>query len=282
MKLLSILILTTAMMLACEKKQSSTTTGNPLVSLNMASSAQSTAVVLQSIDSWLFKMFFAPAIASQPPAMTDLNGNTVNLDAGWMAIREIEFEVNEVAGVDEVDGAGVEFPGPYVVNLFSATPDQIGKAQVAATSIRRIKMKLSKLESSLGSSPNELLNNSVYFHGSVGAKSFSIASADGSEFQVGGPTALNTYDNMNILLSIKIVPLIAKINLSYLLTQADPIVISDTQKYDTGTNICPSIDSSATTIYDCFRKGIEQQASLGDDQDGSGEIESNEHEVDDH
>ncbi len=71
-------------------------------------------------------------------------------------------------------------------------------------------------------------------------------------------------------------PIINKIDLSYLNSQADPIVINDSNKYDTTNKICPTTDASSTTIYDCIRKGLEQQANLGDDSNGSGEIESDE------
>ncbi len=64
-------------------------------------------------------------------------------------------------------------------------------------------MKLHRLESALENSPAELIGNSIYFHGAIGTKQFSFASQEGTEFQVGGATALNVRANMNLLLSIQ-------------------------------------------------------------------------------
>ncbi len=103
-------------LMACQKHQS-TTTGNPMVSLNITSSQSSTAIAVKSIRDWLENFFFPKAVASVPPLMTDAGTNTISLDQGWMVLKEIEFEETEVPGADEVDGDDVEFIGPYVVDL---------------------------------------------------------------------------------------------------------------------------------------------------------------------
>lgn len=123
--------------------------------------------------------------------------------------------------------------------------------------------------------PTALLNNSIYFHGTVAEKEISIVSTEGTEFEVGGATPLNIRDQMNLLLSIGIVPLFNKIDFSALSSESSGVVISDSFKVN-ASNPCPSIDSSSSTIYDYFRKGIEQQADLGDDRDSDGDLDSDE------
>jgi hypothetical protein len=267
-------------LIACQKKES-TTTGNPLVSLKMTSSTNSTAVAVMNFGRWLEGLFFPRATAAAPPPLVDKNNNVVTLDQGWMVVREIEFEATEVADVSETDGDDVKLVGPYVVDLFAASPDLIGQAEVTTSSIRRIKMKMHKLESATDGAPGPLVSNSIYFHGSLAGKEFILSSEDGTEFEVGGPTALTVSDGMPLLLTIKIVPLIAKIDMSHLVSQSAPIVINDNNKGEAGSGvyICPEIDNSATTVFDCFRKGLEEQAQIGNDSDGSGEIEDDEESV---
>lgn len=265
-------------LMACQK-QKNTTTGNPLVSLSMSSSQSTLAVAFLSFKHFLKSMLFPKAVASQPPVTTDAAGNSVLLDQGWMVVKEIEFESTETPNTDETDGDDVQFLGPYVVDLFSATPDLLGTQSISTNSIRRIKMKLHRLEVAFDNSPTEVLGNSLFFHGTIDGKAFSIISEEGTEFQVSGPKALNVYDNMNLLLSFKISPIISKIDLTSIKSQTDPVIISDSNKLSGGANICPTIDTSLTTIYDCFRKAIEQQANLGDDSDNSGEIEPDENSV---
>lgn len=275
----SIILIATLLALASCQKKESTTTGNPLVSLSMTSSQNTTAIALNDLGDWLMTVFLPQVSAAAPNSLVDLAGNTLTLDHGWMVVKEIEFKESEIADGGEIDGAEVELSGPFVVGLFGPTPDKLGTADVSLKSIRRIKMQLHNLESISDSAPQELLNSSIYFSGDIGGKAFSISSKDGAEFEIGGPNALNVQENMNLLVSIRIIPLINKINLTYLLSQSSPVVINDSSKGETGTAICPQIDASSTTIYDCFRKGLQQQANLGADQDGSGELEADESEV---
>lgn len=269
------IILISLSIIACQK-QKNTTTGNPLVSLSMSASQSTVAIAMTSFGQFLERLFFSRATASPPPAITDAAGNSVSLDQGWMVVKEIEFEATEVPGVDEVDGNEIQFAGPYVVNLFSAVPDSLGSNPVSATAIRRIKMKLHRLEIATDSSPSDLLGKSLFFHGTIDGIQFSFVSEEGTEFQVGGPNALSVHENMNLLLSFRIAPIISQIDLSAIKLQSAPVTISESNRIDGSGQICTSIDPSATTIYDCFRKALEQQANLGDDSDGSGEIESDE------
>jgi hypothetical protein len=269
----SILFLTTA----CEKKKS-TTTGNPLIALNMTSSQNALAVAVTSFEKWIEKFFLLSATAAVPPTIADKALNVVSLDEGWLVVKEIEFEATEIPEVDEVDGDQVKLTGPYVVNLFSANADSLGATTLEMSTIRRIKMKLHRMEILTDGAPAALVSKSIYFHGTLGSKEFSLASEEGTEFEIGGPTGLVVKDNMNVLLTIRIIPLIAQIDMSWMLTQTSPIAISDSNKGEAGSNnfICPDIDPSSTNIYDCFRKGIELQADLGEDSDASGEIEDDE------
>jgi len=279
MKRTIILITSLALITSCKKKES-TTTGNPMVSLSITSSQNTTPVAFVSIKNIIKDFFFPEAMASAPPTMLDLNGNTVSLDQGWMVVKEIEFKATEIPDANESDGDEIKFLGPYSVNLFSASPVQIGSTSLGLSSIQRIKMKLHPSDVVGVGEPSDLVNNSIYFHGTVGGKMFSFTSTEGTEFEIGGSTALNIRDNMSLILSIRIVPLINKIDLSALANEAPGVVISDSYKVNViSPPPCPSIDASSSTIYDCFRKGLEQQADLGDDSDQSGEIESNEDEI---
>lgn len=262
--------------LSCQKKEG-TTTGNPLVSLKITSSLNSTPVAIHSLKEWLKKLIIPESIAALPPTMTDVVGNAVTLDQGWIVIKEIELEETEIPGVDEVDGNQILFNGPYVVDLFSTQPSVIGDISLNMTSIRRIKMKLHRIEALPASAPEGLNQNSLYFHGIVGATHFSLTSTDGSEFSIGGAKALNVHDNMNLLLSIRIIPLINKIDLTPLLSQSSGVIVSDSNPISGSS--CPTIDASSTTIYDCFRKGLEKQGDLGEDTDSSGDIETHEDSV---
>jgi hypothetical protein len=245
----------------------------------MASSQNTTAITLNDFGDWLIKVFLPNVQAAAPASILDLAGNAVNLDQGWMVIKEIEFKESELAEAGEIDGSEVEFEGPFVVSLFGANPDQIGSANTSLNSIRRIKMKLHNLEAAVDGSPQELLSSSIFFSGSIGGKNFSIGSHDGTEFEIGGASPLSVQNNMSLLVAIRIVPLINKINFSFLLSQTAPIVINESQKGESGAAICPFIDGSSTNIYDCFRKGLQQQANLGEDSNGSGELEAGEDEV---
>jgi hypothetical protein len=263
--------------ISCKKKEG-TTTGNPVVNLAFAASSNSTAVVI-NFGNWLQGLFLPNAFAAAPTTITDAAAHSVNLDQGWIVVQEIEFQESEVAGAEEVDGSEIAFQGPFVVNLFSASPDLLGSVQLGKNIFRRIKMKLHALEGPQDSSPSELTNNSIYFHGTIAGIPFSLLSRDGSEIEIGGSNPISTHDNMNILISIRIVPLIAKIDFTDLVTGNSNVTISDSNKFQTPVNRCPSIDTSLTTLYDCFRKGLEQQANIGDDKDGDGEIESSEDSV---
>jgi hypothetical protein len=276
MKLITILVIL-IISISCKKKES-TTTGNPLVNLAFSSSNNTAAVAL-NFGNWLQKLFMPVATAAQPSVLTDATSNSVVFDQGWLVIKEIEFEETETPGVEEVDGSEISFRGPYVVNLFTNTPDSLGSSELPNTLFRRIKMKLHTLESPQDSSPSPLTNNSIYFHGTVGGIEFNWLSHDGTEIEIGGANPINIHENMNILLTIRIAPLVAKIDLQDIVTGGIPAIISDDNKYITPANRCPTIDTSALTLFDCFRKGLEQQADLGEDVDGSGEIEIDEDSV---
>lgn len=270
-----------SILISCQKKES-TTTGNPLtVNFKMSASQISSGLALNSTFDKIMNYFnfsiLPQAQANVLPVMNDANGNTVSLAQGWMVIKEIEFKMTEAADSSEVDGDDVKLSGPYVVDLLLASPQTIGNALLNMSGIRRIKMKFHNADSLPSEAPVELSNNSIYFRGTINGDNFTFSTQAGGEFEVGGPNLIPLRDQIPLLLSIRIVPLISKIDFSLLLSNfSPPYNVNDSQVYDLGTSICPEIDASSTKVYDCFIKGLKQQALLGDDQNEDGEIESDE------
>lgn len=268
---------------ACQKKES-TTTGNPMVvNLSISSSQSSSPLAIKtshapfSIYELMLYKVFALANAAPPPTMLDYSGNSVTLSQGWMVVKEVEFKATETPDANETDGDDIKFLGPYVVDLFAATPLNLGSSTLSLSVIQRIKMKLHKLAAPEAGAPSALVDNSIYFQGTVLSKEFSISSTEGTEFEVGGSTPLAVHDQMNLLLSLRIVPLINKIDLTAIGSESSGVVISESNPISVTTPPpCPTIDPSSTTIYDCFRKGLEQQANLGEDADQSGDLEDGE------
>lgn len=276
-KITSLTLIALINLVACGKKSEGTTTGNPMVSLSMGASAQSAVVALNSFIDLFFSLAAPQAQALPPPSsLTDLVGNTVVLHEAWVSVGEIEFEASETREVSEVDGAEVELTGPFPVDLFSATPVALGYASASTSSLRRIKMKLKRMEAIPAGAPSGTLNNGVYLTGTLnGTINFSFSTDQETTIEIAGPNALNLVDNDQLLVSLHIANLIKKIDLTGLnsndnISDATPIGLM---------NRCPSIDPSANDLYDCFRKGIETESNIAKD-DGDGEIETGEETVD--
>jgi hypothetical protein len=275
------LILMLAFTLGCKKSDNGgTTTGNPLA-LSVVSSSQNKTIALNSFINKLI-YFFIPRVNALPPPSTLLDAHdlTVNLTQTWFVIKEVEFKNSEIADANEVDGAEVSLPGPYVVNLFSSTPTKIGDGEIQYSSIRRIKMKLSKLDSSLinSSTPAALNSQSVFITGSVLGNTFTFTSSEEVEYEISGPNEIATSNvNSNLLVSINIANLIRKIDLSQVTNGS---AINENNKLP-ASNPCPLIDSSAQDVYTCFKLGLKSEANLGKDSDGNGELSSTEETVHD-
>lgn len=206
----------------------------------------------------------------------DANNNTVVLHEAWVSVGEIEFEASETREISEVDGAEVELIGPYPVDLFSATPVVLGTATASTSSLRRIKMKLKRMETIPTGAPAGTLSQAVFITGTLnGTINFSFSTDQETTIEISGPNALNLANNDQLLVSLHIANLIRKIDLSVL---ADGNNISDSTPIPSGPNPCDSVDPSASNLYTCFRKGIETESNIAKD-DGDGEIEAGEETV---
>jgi hypothetical protein len=200
----------------------------------------------------------------------------VTLTSAWLSIEDIEFEATETAGSSEIDGDEVELQGPYHVNLFEENPDSLGSANIGLSSIRRIKMKLHRVEDDTQGAPIDMLNNSIMITGTVGGHAFKFITEEEVEFEISGANALSLANGTNLLMSFQIANLFRLIDLSGISTD---VVISASNPVSV-SNPCPLIDVSSSDLYNCFRKGLEQQANLGKD-DGDGELEPGEDSVKD-
>lgn len=244
-------------------------------SFSMTGSGSAATVAQTTILRKLWDMILPSSYAFVPASMLDSSGATVVLNEAWIMIKEIEFEVDEDAGNDEVDGEGVEFAGPYAVDLLTTAPTALDSQPIPQLPYKRIKMKLHKAESAVTGAPAGLLNNSIYFSGTVGANSFTYESDDTTEFEIGGANAVLPTDGGAILVQIQLANVIKQIDLSGLPNGA---TVSASSRY-AGSNLCPSIDASANDVYTCFRNGLSKHANWGCDQDGDDDLDDNDDSV---
>lgn len=260
-------------------KSTNTTTGNPLVGLAMTgSSAQATAQ--NTFKSWpvclINELFFKKAQALPPPgAMFDAAGNSVSLQTFWINLGEIEFKASETPEAGEVDGEDLAFSGNYLVDVFSSSPQVLAYSSISVTTIRRVKMKLSRVSTVPSGAPASISGNSVFIQGQVGSHQFSYVTDEETEFEVAGPQAVSAVNNKNLLLEFKVANLIKKINMSVISSNT---AISSSNRVN-ATNPCPLIDASANDLFTCFRKGLESEADLARDDDGDYEIDADEDSV---
>lgn len=266
-------ILTLGQIVGCANKNDSAATVSTNVMMTGSSGA---ATVAQNSQSIWQKLFLPRAIANTPPALVDKNGATVILNSAWVVIKEIEFKTEELTSAGEE--AEISLQGPYFVNLVDPTAKLLGEASVPDAPLRRIKFKFHKVETALPSAaPAELSGNSIVFEGSVGGASFTYIADDSTEVNIGGGHGVAPAAGSGMLVAVKVADLFKKIDMSGIV---GPTTISNTNRV-AGTNLCPLIDASANDLYTCFRKGIESESKMGRDDDGSGEIEAEEEEVDD-
>ncbi|MGZ3775908.1 MAG: hypothetical protein ACXVCN_19495 [Bdellovibrio sp.] len=265
-------------LISCSNKSGNTTTGNPLVGLAITNSSSAATVqfikkpTLFCLLNWVLPSVFAfPA----PNSMLDHAGNAVTVQSFWMNIGEIEFKTSETADAGEIDGTDIGFAGNYVIDLLSSSPQVIGYNTVTVSTIRRIKMKLTKTNSPSTTAPSGLNGNSIFIQGQVNGNQFVFSSTEESEFQVSGPQAVTAEANKNILLEFKAANLIKKIDFSSVNIST---VISESNRVSV-SNPCPQIDSSATDLYTCFRKGLESETNLGRDDNGDYKIDAGEEAV---
>lgn len=266
-------ISTVALFTSCAKQNNSVATVP--ASIVMTGSSATATVAFNKPN--LFNFLFPVATANTPPTLIDKSGANVTLSNAWVAIEKIEFKAQEVPDAQEVAGAEdeVEFTGPYFVDLLSSNPSPIASKEMPAKAFKRIKFKLHAAESSAPGIPANLVNNSILIEGTVNGIQFSYQSKDGTEINIGGGSGVNLDGSAGLLVAIQFANVIKSINLSGITSST---VISDTNRVS-GSNLCPTIDASATDLYTCFRKGFEAYAECGKDSDGDHEIGVHEEEV---
>ncbi len=230
-------------------------------SLKMTGSASS-ATVVQNDSKGFLSLLMGKAYALIPTSIQDSTGLSISLSSAWTVVDEIEFKSSETTSAEDSE-MEVEFHGPYAVDLLSTAPLTLDTQNIAVKDIRRIKMKLQAASTLPAGAPAGLLNNSIYLAGTVGGNSFVVQMDDGTEMQIGGPTAFQPAQGSDLLVEIQLANIFKQINMS---TVANGEVIDHTNRH-TGANLCNSIDASATDIYTCIRKGLELRANFGVDQD---------------
>ena len=218
----------------------------------------------------LLGMLLPSASALAPSSMQDSSGTTVTLSSAWVVIEQIEFKEDEVSEASEVEGAEVEFDGPYVVNLLATTPQLLDTKSIPALAYKRIKMKLHKATTLPAAAPSQLAGNSIYLSGHVGANAFSYQADDTTHFDISGPSPILPSSGADLLVAINLANVVRQVNLSTLPNNA---VINSTNRF-AGSNLCPAIDSRANDIYTCFRKALQTHANFGKDSHHGGDFDA--------
>lgn len=267
---LAIATLLTSCNSATESKEASTVT----TGFTMTGSGQN--AVAQSKMQKLFSLMVPSAYALTPPLLVDSSGANITLDEAWIVIEEIEFEANELADGNELDGDDIEFEGPFFVDLLSNAPISFGEIQIPAQGLRRVKMQLHESNSIPVGAPIELNGKSIYLSGMVNGIPFSYSADDSTEFEISGPNAIVPESSKDLLAVVRTADLIKKINLSTIIA---PTSISTNSKFN-AVNPCPLIDPSASDLYTCFRKGLASEADFGKD-DGDMDLDDSDESVDD-
>ena len=244
-----------------------TTTGNPLVSFTMAGSSAPTTVALNKAQFPLWSGLLAQAIALPPPILKDSTNAPISLNEAWISVKRVEFKETETMMPGEVTGDSVSFETPTAVNLIASTVRSFGQARIRSA-LRRIKMQLHNVDVAPAGSPPGLFGKSIYWQGTVAARSFTLTSTEGYEYELAGPKGIPLTENSNVLLSIQIANLFKKINMT---SVVDGAVISENSRVP-ATNPCPLINPSAADIYTCFKDGLKTEANLGKDESNDGEL----------
>ena len=247
-------------LISCQNK--GTSTGNPLVSLNMTGSGQSATAAYKHFKNNFWNWFVGTAHAfSTPPTILDSTNLNVSLSEFWISLSEIELKYDETAQVGEVNGDSVEFAGPYTVNLFSNSPMQVAAANLPLNILRRIKYKTKNISDLSSGAPAGMLNSNLYLVGIVNGNNFIFQSREELIIETAGPKLVTLNDGDHLLVQVQTADLVRKINLS---SVANNTVIDETNRI-TFVNPCPLIDASASDIYTCFIKGLATQVKVGKD-----------------
>lgn len=257
---LFIAILVIAGIISCKNK--GTSTGNPLVSLNMTGSAQTATASYKHKKNHFWSWLVGTAYAfAPPPTILDSTNLTVNLSDFWINISEIELKYDETAQAGEVNGDSIGFIGPYTINLFSNSPIPAASANLPLSALRRIKYKTTNISDLSSGAPAGMLNSNLYLTGTINGNNFIFQSSEQLIIETAGPNLVILNDGDSLLLQIQTADLIRKIDLSAVTNNTN---INESNRLSF-TNPCPLIDASASDVYTCFIKGLAAQTKVGKD-----------------
>ena len=119
--LLTKTLLSLAALMTINACSQSAETAQVSVPFTMTASSSAPTVAKMTPFQKILEYILPSAYAFVPSSMVDSNGLVITLTDAWVMIDTIEFEAEEVAGVEEVDGDEAEFTGPYAVDLLSTT-----------------------------------------------------------------------------------------------------------------------------------------------------------------
>lgn len=260
------------MLVSCNNNKG-TSTGNPVVSMSMTSSGNA-ATVAKSFFHKLFNYFVPQSVAkTPPPSMVDLNNNNLTVSNFWISLGEIEFKYSETTETGEIDGSNIEFVGPFTVDMLSDNPGAIASGTLINSDFRRIKYKLSRVQTLPTGAPNNLTDHAIYIEGTVNGNSFTFVTQSEIEMSVAGANLVTAQHADTLLLQIQLANLIKKIDFSAVTGGTQ---ISENNRLSSSNALCPTIDPSATDVYKCIMEGLSTEGNLGRDLNGDGEFESSE------
>lgn len=256
---------TTALLaLGCAKQ----TTPSVAQSLKMTSSFQARPVAQNILDRVLdFILPLAQALV--PSALVDSSGRVINLSSAWISIEEIEFETDESGANTDDDDHEIKFHGPYIVDLLASVPFQLDRQMLPQLSYKKIELKLHKTDAALPTgAPSQLIGNSIYLAGTIGSIDFSYTSDDTTDLEIAGPNGVTPDASKDLLVVLRFSDLFKRIDLSAISATTN---ISSTNRVP-ASNACPQIDTQASDLYTCIRKGLGSVSEFGED-DGDGDLD---------
>lgn len=270
---LALILIFSSLLFACAKKDSGTSTGNPMVELTMTSS-NNVATVAKNFFQFLMGQLFPNSYAKTPPnSMVDSQNNSITITKFWISLGEIEFKFEETASASE--SSEISFTGPYDVDMLSDSLTPLASNTISTNQFRRLKYKLKKFTTQPSTAPSGVLNNAIYIEGTVNSKSFIYTSSSEVEITVSGGTSVEAVNSSRILIQLQLANLIRKLNLSSI-TSSSITNINESNRLNVGANACSSIDSSLTDIYSCILKGLSSESNIGRDDNKDGDLGSNE------
>jgi hypothetical protein len=267
------LLFVITILVSCQKNKN-TTTGNPFVSLAIASSPANTTVAKNNKTIW--GLLIPQSYAYPPPALLlDAVGSNVNISSIWINFSQIEFKYDEVASGSEVDGDSIEFNSIYTVDLLSNAPQPFVSGNISISNMRRVKIKLAKTNALPTGAPLGLLGKSIFISGTVNGHAFTYSTEDETVIEIAGPMLVAAIENRTLLIELQIANLIKRTNLSNITSATN---INDTNKVP-ATNPCATIENGASDLFTCFYKGFEKESNLGRDDDGDFVLDAGESKV---